>query len=99
MSESVTEFTDKNGDLWIVRECEADDDCVAVKKWWPPASSPPDEISRAIDAMFPDEEEEDDDEAPRPGYRMAGDFHIPLASLGDLIEALRKFDRGAGRPA
>lgn len=87
------EFIDKNGDLWTVRECCGDhENCVAVERWWPPIEK--DALAVAIDREVGGEE--DDDEAPRPGYRQADDFHIPLESLGDLVDALRKYDRKAG---
>ncbi len=67
------QFIDRKGDMWIVRQCYDDDNCVAVERW-----------------MHYD----DDRERDEPN----DDLHIPLESLGDLIEALRTFDREAGSP-
>jgi len=85
----MNEFTDKKGDRWVIRECENDDHCVVVEVFMKPRhATVPDDLNH-IDGLLEAMQPRDDE--------PLNSFHIPLESLGDLIDTLREFDRNAGK--
>jgi len=93
------QVTASDGNIFTVRDCEGEDDCVVISKWYPPLERPRDSLDSQInDVLGTPTNDDTDEEPPQPGYRFADDFHIPLACVGDLIESLRKHDRKAGSP-
>jgi len=110
-SDSVSKFEDKHGNIWVVRECEHEEDCVVVESWYPKPIIRNAGIKNELESMgmsanaaavvadgIRERDATEEDGAPRVGFRKLNDFHIPLHSLGDLIEALRQYDREQGAP-
>lgn len=83
----MQEFTDKKGDRWVVRECDNDDHCVVVEVYMKPRPvTVPDDLKHIdglAEAMMPRDDE------------PLNSFHIPLESLGDLMAAIRAYDRAS----
>ena len=87
------EIIGDNGDLWTVRECDAEEDCVVVTRRLTSNRQSPAEMAallRGYGASLPPEAAE---ELEEQAEMNADDLHVPRDVLLPLVRALAKFGR------
>lgn len=87
---NATDFTDTNGDRWVVRPCESDEPCVVIERWMHKVSADPQRLIDALVAcgMSPYAATQAAAERSRDDESPTFEMHIPASSIHQLIHAI-----------